>query len=216
MTETANPSSSGSILRLPPFTFINGPFGVGKTTLANLLIAQDPSAVRVSFAEPIRMALYATFYPDNPLDPPDLMDGAVKASPIPGTAVTHREWMIRYSSFMKETFNKHIFGELARRTCERLEEYYCRFVFDDCRYIDELSPISLAYGKEACLLIHLERTGHSWADEKFDSAKTHVPSDYLNYPGASHIILSNNGPLSDLLPRLATLLSPRAPGLARR
>jgi hypothetical protein len=199
---------------LPPFTFICGPAESGKSTLAALLCSADSGAVRVSFAEPIRNAMAAVFYPDRPLDTPDFRDATVKAEMIPGTPITHRAWMVAFSSFMKQTHTKYIFGELAKRTCESLSEYYSRFVFDDMRYLDEINPFCLAFGKDQCLIIHLERAGKSWKREAWD---TTGPQDHLRYTGARHLVLINNGTVDELLPRLHQILeNQRATGATNR
>jgi 2-phosphoglycerate kinase len=58
-----------SHIRLPRFTFIHGPKGTGKSTLADLLARADSGIAVCSFAEPIREALLAVFYPEYPPNP---------------------------------------------------------------------------------------------------------------------------------------------------
>jgi hypothetical protein len=191
------------VIHLPMFTFLNAPAGSGKTTLAQLLTGSDPGLMHMSFAEPIRMALCAVFYPSHPTDPPDLRRSDIKAANIPGTSVTHREWMVKFSSFMKEICGQYIFGDLAKRNAIEISHYWPRFVFDDCRYLQELNPFSLAFGRENCLMIHIERTGKSWDDEKFDTSGR---GDFLHYPGTRHILITNNGEPKDMLGQIARAL----------
>lgn len=191
-------------LQLPPFTFINAPAGSGKTTLSQLLSKQDTSIAVCSFAEPIREALLATFYPEALISEINLKDPKIKNENIPGTSLTHREWMVAYSNFMKNLHNAYIFGDLAKRRVALLEPYYQRFVFDDNRYIQELHAFSMAYGKDACLMIHIQRHGKSWDDEKFDVAGR---GDFLHYVGAKHCVITNNGKPEEMLSQLGRLLN---------
>jgi hypothetical protein len=103
---------------------------------------------------------------------------------------------------MKSVHNKYIFGDLAKPRIAWIENYYSRFVFDDCRYLDEITPFSNSFGRDACLIIHIERQGKRWADADGHSS----PSDYLTYSGAHHVSLTNDGSPNELLPRLVKLL----------
>jgi hypothetical protein len=191
------------MIHLPRFTFLNAPAESGKTTLANMLSEQDTGLALVSFAEPIRNAMAATFYPAHPLDHPDFRDSKVKRSSLPGTNVTHRDWMVQYSIFMKTLLGPYIFGDLAKKTCMDLSDYYPRFLFDDNRYTQEIHPFSLAFGRDDCLMIHISRQGKSWDDEKFD---TSGKGDFLHFVGARHASLNNNGKPEDMLSQLERIL----------
>jgi hypothetical protein len=186
------------VIRLPPLTFLSGPPGCGKSTIADALSKQDSGLCRCSIAEPIRMALLSTFYPDQMTLGIDLRDGAVKASVIPGTGITHRQWMISFSEFMKSLFGKQIFGDLAKRQLELQTMYYDRFVFDDCRFADELRPFINAYGGQNCLIVHINRKDATWGTD---------PHTSLNeIPGIHHAGINNNSTVEDALSSLAAAL----------
>jgi hypothetical protein len=186
------------MIRLPTFTFLSGPPGSGKSTIAEALADGDPGLCRVSIAEPIRMALLATFYPDQMTLGIDLRDGAVKKSFIPGTGVTHRKWMISYSEWMKSLMGKQVFGDLAKRTVELQTKYYDRFVFDDCRFIDELRPFVNAYEGKNCIIVSLNRKGADWGDDLHDNIHKLV--------GLHHAAINNNGTIPEALKSLAAAL----------
>lgn len=189
------------MIRLPTFTFLNGPNGSGKTTLATALCEQDSGLCHCSFAEPIRLALTATFHPHAMFDGSlDLRDEVIKASPIRGTNRTHRDWMIEFGKWMKGYFNPYIFADLARQNCDRLSPHWPRFVFDDCRFPEEPSPFSLAYGSDSCLVISIDRDGCSW------TGSAEVGQSLIRLPGVSHVALSNNRSIPDALATLETVL----------
>lgn len=196
---------------LPTFTFINGPNGSGKTSLANALGDLDHGLCHSSFADPIRSALLATFYPDEMYSGGlDLQSQKVKSSPLFDTGLTHREWMIQYAQWMRSATNPYIFATIALRRCERLARHWPRFIFDDCRYPQEPAPFSLAYGPTECLIISLRRNGCSFTNPN------EVGEDLMLLPGARHIALNNNGPtihdaVGVLLGTTRTTLSPQSP-----
>lgn len=188
------------MIRLPQFVFLNGPARSGKSTIARALAEQDKNLSVCSFAEPIRMALLSTFHPEQMTQGIDLRDGAVKASLIPGTGVTYRQWMVAYSEqFMKPLFGKQIFGDLAKRFVEDLTMYYDRFVFDDARFEDEIRPFANAFGGQNILIVRVERSGASWSNEPSGSDLTKVI-------GVHHAAIVNNGTPQDSLSMLALAL----------
>lgn len=188
------------MIRLPPFVFLNGPSGSGKSTIAKELATHDPNLSICSFAEPIRMALLSTFHPEQMTEGLDLRDGAVKASLIPGTGVTYRQWMVAFSeTFMKPLFGKQIFGDLAKRQTETLSRYYDRFVFDDSRFESEIRPFALAFGGQNILIVRVERTGASWSNEPSGS-------DLTTMIGVHHAAVINNGTPQQAVEMLAAAL----------
>lgn len=188
------------MIRLPQFTFLNGPAHAGKSTIAKVLAEQDKNLSVCSFAEPIRMALLSTFHPEQMTQGIDLRDGGIKASLIPGTGVTYRQWMVSFSeSFMKPLFGKQIFGDLAKRSCEELTMYYDRFVFDDARFFEEIRPFALAFGGHNILIVRVERSGSSWASEPSGS-------DLTSMVGVHHASIINNGTPNEAVSMLASAL----------
>jgi hypothetical protein len=195
------------MIRLPTYTFLNGPNGCGKSTLASLLTDRDTGLCHCSFASPIRMALMATFYPDKIFSPDiDLRNEATKASLIPGTNVTHRRFMIEFGKWMRSAlFNPYIFADIAKRQCESLSDAWPRFIFDDCRFPEEPAPFSLAYGEKNLLIITIERQGTGF------NLPHNVGESLLRLPGASHVALSNNRRPEDMLSTLESVLGTFGP-----
>jgi len=188
------------MIRLPQFIFLNGPAGSGKSTIARALAAQDANLSVCSFAEPIRMALLSTFHPEQMTQGIDLRDGAVKASLIPSTGITYRQWMVAFSeSFMKPLLGKQIFGDLAKRFVEDLTMYYDRFCFDDSRFEEEIRPFALAFGGHNILIVRVEREGASWSNEPSGS-------DLTQMIGVHHAAIVNNSTPEAALDQLARAL----------
>lgn len=190
------------MIQLPKFTFLNGPAGTGKSTLATMLLAQDPDLCLLSFADPIRMALTATFYPDTLYVPSslNLKDSQVKASLIPGTPCSHRNWMVKFGEFMHATCGATIFGELAWRTSYDSNVAYPRFLVDGLRTEADLAPFLREEKKDDLLIIHLARMGKTW---KGDLGGYIVPSP------CPFINLSNDDEPEAMLPRLKKILGVR-------
>lgn len=187
------------MIRLAPFTFLNGPNGVGKTTIAERLLGEDAGLMMVGFAEPIRMALLATFYPDQLTFGINLRDSKVKESLIPGTGITHRKWMISYGQWLRELLGPNIYGDLAKRTVEANVKYFDRYIFEDTRFIGDLAPFVNAFGGRSCLIVHVRRHG-------FDFTGADQIGGYLTVPGVRHVSVDNNGSIDDAMQKLAAAL----------
>jgi hypothetical protein len=190
------------MIKLPAFTFLNAPPRSGKSTLAELLEEQDRSLVRVSFGEPLRLALCATFYPDQLGDAQslDLRSPTVKAKGIPiNPRWTNEQFLIDYGTFLKAKTNENVLGDLAKKNIEKLNEYYSRFVFDDARTTGDVAPFINGYGASECLFIHLERNGALWRDGD-------IRGPLESLPGVRHIRLINNSEPEHMLKQLALLL----------
>jgi hypothetical protein len=186
-------------IRLPQFTFLHGPPGCGKSTIAEALTSEDDGLCRCSIAEPIRMALLSVFYPDQMTLGIDLRDGGIKSSLIPGTGLTHRTWMISFSEWMKSKMGPQIFGDLAKRQVELQMKYYDRFIFDDCRFSRELVPFVSAFHGENCLIVHINRNGAIWGED--------LHSDMKSFVGVHHAGINNNGTIPEALAALASALN---------
>jgi hypothetical protein len=193
------------ILPLPKFTFINGPKESGKGTLAKLLRASDPNIFIESFAQPIRDALIATFWPEESICSSfNLTDTDVKKRdmPLPPrhplTPNTIRDAMISFSEdWMKPRWGEDVFGKLALRRCQENEIFYSRFVFDDCGFTEEVNHIVKAAGAESCLILRLDRPGHSFVGDS---------RNYVNIPDVNLIPLLNDASPEDLLSKLQLAL----------
>lgn len=187
---------------LPRFTFINGPAGSGKSSLAKALAFEDDNLWVEGFAEPIRAAIQATFFPDDgPMPARDYKDEMVKSAEFPFQTptgpITFRQAMISFSEdWMKKKFGEDIFGRLAFSRCVEQEYFYDRFVFDDSGFTAEATPIITHASPENCLLIRLEREGKNF---KGDSR------GYITLP-CKTITLLNDGTIADLLDKIALQL----------
>lgn len=188
-----------SRILLPKYTFLNGPVGSGKTTLANLLLAQDPDLLKLSFADPIRTALTATFYPDSLYEPDsiDLTSHEVKDSLIPNTKVSHRQWMIEFGKFMHKTCSPDIFGCIAWRASYELNVFYRRFVLDGLRTSGDILPFFLEEKKSDLLIINLHRREKNW-DSDIGS--------YVIVPGVPFISLHNDAKPASMISALKRYL----------
>lgn len=173
------------MIQLPKFTFLNGPAGTGKSTLASLLLAQDPDLCLLSFADPIRMALTATFYPDYLYTPNslNLKDGNTKASLIPGTPCLHRDWMIEFGKFMHATCGASIFGELAWRMAYESNIHYPRFLIDGLRTSGDIAPFLREEKARDLCIIYLHRKGRAWGSDL---------GGYVDPKGAPYIGVHND------------------------
>lgn len=189
------------MIKLPAYTFLNAPAGSGKTTLAQLLSEQDQGLIHLSFAAPLRMALLATFYPEElPMGGLNLQDQTVKKRPIVGTNYPHERFLIDYGNWLKEKTNAHIIGDLGKRAVDSVRSYYTRFLFDDARIVADIAPFINAFGAEECMLIHIERRdAPGRAGDVGDTA-------ILDLPGIRHVRIPNNGSVLEMLFFLQKLL----------
>lgn len=186
------------MITLPKYTFINGPAGSGKSSLATLFCKNDSSLWRESFAQPIRDMIYAVFFPEEgPISFTfDLRDGSTKAADFRysypqgynrfRTITSNRDAMISFSEdWMKPAFGDDIFARLCLARCKDQEMFYDRFVIDDSGFPHEAEYIISQVGAENCLLINLHRPGcHFTGDSRSYIDLTHVKA----------IDLYNDGP----------------------
>lgn len=195
-------------LALPHFLFINGPPGSGKSTLADLICASNPSALRESFAEPIRSMIYSVFFPsDGPIDyQVDLHDSATKSANLLALCrlnhdetslfgPTVREAMIEWSeSYMKRLFGPDIFGRLLFSRCVEQTMFYAHFIIDDSGFVPEASHVISRVGADNCHLVRLHRAG---CDFRSDSR------GYITLPGVQTLDLNNSGHPDQMIELLA-------------
>lgn len=187
------------MIQLPKFTFLNGPAGSGKSTLASLLLAQDPDLCLLSFADPIRMALTATFYPDYLYTPNslNLKDSATKDSIIPGTPCSHRTWMIEFGKFMHATCGASIFGELAWRMAYESNIHYPRFLIDGLRTEGDIKPFLREEKTRDLCIIRLYRAGKDWGGDL---------GAYVDPIGVPFVTINNDSTPEFMLNRLKVVL----------
>lgn len=193
------------MIALPKYTFINGPKECGKGTLAKALAALTPYEAFVeSFAQPTRDALTVTFWPEEFLcGALDLTESAHKRREMPyprsgGAPNTIRDTMISFSEdWMKPRWGDEIFGALALKRCQENAPFYKRFIFDDCGFTSEVAPIVRSEGPANCLIITLDRPGHSFAGDS---------RSYVTIPEVRTVALLNDGTMEELLQKLRIAL----------
>lgn len=166
-------------LNLPHFLFINGPAGAGKSTLSRMICESHSEAYPEGFAEPIRAAFWATFFPEAIVDKPfNLKDQTIKNTPIATLAklyngdtetaptCTVREWMISFSErHMKPCFGQDIFGRLLWNRCCEQTQFYSSFIIDDSGFRPEAEAIVSRIGSDSCCLIRLARRGCNYSGD---------------------------------------------------
>jgi hypothetical protein len=146
-------------MRLPPFIFLIGPKGCGKTTLATLLCEQDNSIAHCSFDEPIREATLQIFFPEQLHMGLDLREDDAMATALPFTAISIGTWMDNLRRTLTG-ISPTLIGDLAKKRLGYIQGRFQTFAFDDAESTSDISPFVLAYGSNNCLLIFIERSGH--------------------------------------------------------
>jgi hypothetical protein len=198
-TSFSTPSQAPFLFsRLPTFTFLTGPNGVGKTTLANMLFDEIPGLQARSFAEPIRAAFRAMFY-DGDISL-DLRRPDFKLQPTPGFTILQRDAMNKLGDAIRAIFGPRALGEMALHFVQVDGEYFERFIFDDARRLNDVLPIIETFGVKECLLIDLSRPGFS-----FDQPH-HLEHDAALKSICPCVSLANDGELKDLPLKLAAVL----------
>lgn len=190
------------MIPLPTFTFIFGPSGSGKTELQRQLCSQDSALAPISFAEPLRAALLATYYPDEVFRPSglDLRQAEAKTRHIPGVGKSNKDFLIQYGRFLRQFAGPHCLGQPALNTATSLIRSYnaTRVVFDDARMFGDVQPFLSTHQNNDSLLLVLSRTGASW--QSGDNME-----DLLQLP-IRKVALTNNGAPADMLKQLDRLL----------
>lgn len=197
------------MIQLPLFTFINGPPGSGKDTLAKLLCGAVTGSYIESFAEPIRAMIYNVFFPnEGPINYNfDLRDAEVKARQMPflhprtddySLIISIRDAMIDFSeSWMKPNFGPDIFGRLLWRRAEEQMMFSDHFIIPDSGFVPEAQFIIEQVGAHRCLLLHLSRAGTSFIGDS---------RSYIDLPEVRTIDLDNNGRPSAMIDYLQLVL----------
>lgn len=193
------------MLNLPQFLFINGPAGSGKSTLSGLICESHRKVWPESFAEPIRDALRAVFFPEDGVMPGpdrvDFRDAKIKKSNLLHLAGLEmveecadplvRQAMIDFSeSFMKPRFGQKIFGQLLWKRCEEQRHWYDHFVVDDSGFAPEAEYVISQAGAANCVLIRLHRAGCTFAGDSRSYVTLPIHSIDLHNDGAAQEMLA--------------------------
>lgn len=145
-------------MKLPPFIFLIGPKGCGKTTLATLLCEKDSSIAHCSFDEPIREATLQIFYPEQLHMGLDLREDDALATALPFSAISIGTWMDNLRRTLTG-ISPTLIGDLAKKRLGYIQGGFQHFVFDDAESPMDIKPFALAYGQDHCKLIFIERSG---------------------------------------------------------
>lgn len=191
-------------IKLPPFTFLVGPHGAGKTKLAELLCGNDPWLAFCSFDEPIRETVLATFFPDQMHIGIDLREEDILKMQLPLTTHTIGSFMTAYRAMLR-SIQPSLIGDLAKkRVLGILGKSFNRAVFDDLDRPEDLSPFVLAHGAQNCRLIFVERSGLGCTKELSRFSTTFVPKT---------LVTNLEGRPDHMLERLAQMLPSDEPEL---
>lgn len=150
------------IPKFPAFTFIAGPAGAGKTTLATLLSEADRRVAWMSFDEVIRETTLGIFWPENIHDGSvDLRRHADLTRNLPFTSTQAGTFMSQLRGLLKQ-MNPHLIGDLCKKRAGFVYgPMYDHVIFDDTEDPDNLIPFPLAFGAHNCQIIFVERAGHT-------------------------------------------------------
>lgn len=147
------------MLKLPPFTFLIGPRGCGRTTLAILMAEDDYGTAMCSFDEPVRETVLMVFYPDQLHKGLDLREKDVEELQLPFASITIEAFMANFRR-MLTGLNPHMLGDLAKkRVASVIGPSFQRVVYDDTFSPDDVKPFAAAFGQNNCLLVFIERAG---------------------------------------------------------
>lgn len=150
--------------------FFNGPKHSGKDTAVRLILKNNELFRHLKFATPLKNAVKALFsVNDDSFTQLEKIGSTLKdvKSPV-FLGDSYREALIALSEdFVKERYGQDAFGKLAvRKMWELTGTAYD--VFSDCGFNEELTPVIEAVGKKNCLLIRINRPGHTFEGDSRD------------------------------------------------
>lgn len=140
---------------------LNGPPRCGKDTGAELIRQSMPSQCLVKkFATPLKIGL-ASFARMVGASPKELLDDAVKDTPLPSMfGATPRNFQIAMSeNFYKPLFGPSIFGQLFIRDTEEMQGRVPYIVVSDSGFRVEAVPVVMHFNPKNVLLIRIHREG---------------------------------------------------------
>ena len=157
---------------------LNGPKGVGKTTVARALekhLAAYGETAILSFASPIKKMAQAIGVPDA-----HLLDPEYKEKPIPGLGVTSRVLMQTLGTeWGRQMISENIWLWAMDRAIEReawslaFEEDALFVIIDDCRFDNEADHV----WKRGGIVVNLEREGVGYTGEHSSERKLSYEPD---------------------------------------
>lgn len=143
-------------MNLPTITFLCGPSGAGKTTLANALFDALPNLQAHSLRAPLFNAARGAFFDCDPSI--DLTFEPEKRN-IPGTGATVDDFTKHFHIFMNENYLPPALGRLAAHFARSATEFFDKVIFDDGdrSLIDDIRFVAREFGEENCLIVNITR-----------------------------------------------------------
>lgn len=144
---------------------IQGPPRSGKDTTGRFIMTQmmnkySKPAKIMKFATPVNRWMMKNFN----VDCNDGHDKDVPCDALGG--LTRRQAAIKYSEdFMKPNFGEDIFGHLASKVIDELDDKWHSFVFTDSGFKPEGMVIVNEYGVKRCTIIKVYRKGKTFKDD---------------------------------------------------
>ena len=162
-------------MNLPTITFLCGPSGVGKTTLANALFDKLDGLQAHSLRAPLFNAARGAFFDCDPSL--ELTFEPTKRN-IPGTGATVDDFTKRFHVFLDENYLPPALGRLAAHFATSATEFFDKVVFDDGdrSLIDDIRFVAKEFGKENCLIVNILRGNPgnlNWSNDFLRSERIH-------------------------------------------
>ncbi len=182
--------------------FLNAPPGAGKDTIATT-ISNKYNTVKIEFKDPL-FKIAAGVMGMNFCDFNDkYKDRAWKESVYEPLGITVRQLMIKISEeWCKPSFGKDFFGNNAANRIDMKLFNECGYIFSDCGFIEEITPIANKVGKENCVI--LQFTGQGSVDFTGDSRNwidgTHIGVKTVR------VGISNDIPINDFVKEICKTL----------
>lgn len=198
--------------QLPQVIAFTGKAGSGKTTAANWVLRNHPKAMKMSFAQPLKVMMYELIRQAIPKKwphaPKEYVDGGLKEEPIPFLANrTGRELMQSLGTeWGRNAVQEDFWVQIAQGKLERMlgaplrasDTPQIKAVYDDARFQNELDMIR-SYGG---LIIGIKRPTTVIQSE---TAASHASEQQPLTPDTTII---NDGTEDDLIAKLAEILPP--------
>lgn len=145
------------MLKLPKFTFLCGPRGLGQLELAKALSAQDDELQWLDIEEPVRNATQELFF--GGFDPNRDMTSDVSRTGIEigdeGGRMTLDQWYDAFEGFLHTVHMPLGRIALSNWQDDGADTIFDRFLYRDCRRSSDVVPFVEEFPNEV-LLIHLD------------------------------------------------------------
>ncbi len=166
---------------LPTITFLCGPSGVGKTTLANLLFDKTDGLQAHSLKAPLWGAARGAFFDCDPSL--DLTKEPEKRT-IPGLQSFSVSQFVRaFHDDLKREHGDNVLGQLATAFTKEATEFFDKVIFDDGdrSLIEDIRFVAKEFGEDNCLIVNVSRGEASIMEAPLDSKKIRCISFQNNF-----------------------------------